>query len=211
MPKKELENLLDFSRCDSKEKVLSHAEVIARELINNWEIVSPGGKRRFLGLEFYLIIPDIFVDDATHERCEQQKSGTFYFHTKSQKKWTPPIFNRHGVDITCGNEMHRIYGGILLRHLSGNGHKDGSGLALRSLVRGDKGFKTIARGTPENKWSEDEISFFNTENESSIFEGEMYLQHAPLTEEAGIVSVKRVGIDKTIFADERLGFRRKVS
>jgi len=84
-------------------------------------------------------------------------------------------------------------------------------MGIRSLVRGDKGFKTIARGTPENKWSEDEISFFNKENNGSIFEGEMYLQYAPLAEEAEIVSVKRVGIDKTNFADELLGFRRKVN
>lgn len=212
MSKENLKKMLDFTRCDSKEKVLAHASDIATELIRNWEIVTPKGKRRFLGVEFYLKVPGVFEDDATHEREEQLESGTFYFHTKSKNEngWTPPIFNRHGVDITCGDNDSGIYGGILLRHLSGSGHRDGSGLALRSLVRGDDGFKSIKRGTPENGWSADEINFFRQEKENenlSIFEGEMYLQPASLPTEVEIIGVKRVGIEKTKFADELLGFR----
>lgn len=209
MSKKHLEKLLDFSHCNSKENVLNHAQIVAIELMNNWKIVSLKGERRFWGLEFYLTIPRVFADSATHEREEQFEKGTFYFHTKSKGGWTPPIFNRHGVDITCGNKDRGIYGGILLRHLGGEGHRDGSGLALRSLVRGDQGFRPIKRGDLNSKWSKDEISFFHRVNNNSIFNDEMFLQHNPLPEKIEIESVKRVGIEKTNFSEELLGFRRK--
>src|SRR6056297_1542429 len=153
-------DLLSFSDCKNEDDVLKKSSAIANELIKNWKIVTKNGERRLWGLEFYLFIPGVFEDEAAHCRKEQLNSGTFYFHTKSKdpKDWTPPIFNRHGVDITCGNG-EKIYGGILLRHLGGEGHRDGSGLALRSLVRGDKGFNPIKRGAPESKWSEEEIEF----------------------------------------------------
>ncbi len=205
-----LQSILSFAHCRKKEDVLSQSAVIAKELIQNWKIVSPAGERRFLGLEFYLFIPEIFEDDATHTREEQLELGTFYFHTKSKAGWTPPIFNRHGVDITCGydygDEQRDIYGGILLRHLSGVGNRDGSGLALRSLVRGDRGFESIKRGSAESRWSEGEIDFFSRTNNKSVFGSEMYLQHDPLSEKIVVDSAERVGIKKTKFATEELRF-----
>ncbi len=209
MPVSQLKGLFNFDCCNSRDKVLSHAGLVARELMNNWKIISPYGERRFLGLEFYLIIPEVFVDDATHARREQLESGTFYFHTKSKGQWTPPIFNRHGVDITCGNKDCGIYGGILLRHLGGEGHRDGSGVALRSLVRGDQGFKPIKRGSPLGKWSNAEIDFFNRENSSSIFNGPMRVEYDPLIEKIEVTPVARIGLGNKQFAKELLGFRAR--
>lgn len=207
----ELLNLLSFTNCRSKAEVLLHAKVIASELIQNWKIVSQAGERRFYGLEFYVNIPDIFEDEATHQRNEQLERGTFYFHTKTKNpKWSPPIFNRHGIDITCGDKVRNIHGGILLRHLGGVGHKDGSGLALRSLARGDDGFKTIKRGSQGSKWSEEEVSFFERMNSKPVFGKEMYLGYDPLNEKVKVKEVPRIGISNTNYAQEELGFMREM-
>lgn len=133
--------LLDFSHVKNVTQLREHAAQIAVEIMQNWELVSFNQSRRILALEFYLIIPGIFEDDSTtlvagkkgaaHKRFEQLSCGHFHFHfhTKSKgEKWSPPIFNRHGVDITCGTKEKGIYGGILLRHLSGENCQDGSGL-----------------------------------------------------------------------------------
>lgn len=203
---KNLLDLLSFAHCQNKVDVLWHASIIAGELMQNWKIVTPTGARRFLGLEFYLNIPDILIDSATHKREEQLQRGTFYFHTKSRNpNWTPPIFNRHGVDITCGDKKRDIHGGILLRHLSGVGHRDGSGLALRCLVRGNKGFAPIKRGSP-GQWSNIEIAFFKKMNAVSIFGHEMYLTYAPFPEKLKIKKKPRIGIENSNYAQENLGF-----
>ena len=203
---KNLLKLLSFAHCQNKEGVLRHASSVARELILNWKIITPTGERRILGLEFYLNIPGIFIDSSTHKRDEQLDRGTFYFHTKSKNpNWTPPIFNRHGVDITCGDKAYGIHGGILLRHLGGLGHRDGSGLALRCLVRGDKGFLPIKRGFP-NQWSENEIAFFKKMNAASVFGHAMYLAYAPLSEKVKITKRPRIGIESSNHAQEPLGF-----
>ncbi len=210
-----LREKLSFSHCKDISAILAHSYLIAEELMNNWKIVSKKGERRFWGLEFYLHIPGIFEDDATHKRIEQLNSGTFYFHSKSKgycadtgkPNWTYPIFNRHGVDITCGDQQH-IYGGILLRHLGGEGHRDGSGLALRSLMRGDAGFKPIKRGSPEHGWSGEEKAIFERMNNQPIFGGEISLEHDPLSKSIIPQKIPRIGIKKTKFAALELGFRR---
>lgn len=209
MHENELLNNLRFINCKTRNDVFLHVDKLAKELITNWKIVTPKGEHRFLGLEFYLIIPNLFVDPSTHKRDEQLESGTFYFHSNSKGDWTPPIINRHGVDITCGDVKRGIYGGILLRHISGEGHRDGSGLALRSLVRGDDGFKKIPRGSHDSKWSEEEKAFLEDMNRKSIFDNEIYLKHCPLLEEVSIAGVERVNVDDSILEHyEKLGFRR---
>lgn len=217
--KNHLLKLLDFSHVKNVSQVRAHAEEIANELMNNWEIVSFGQTRRMLALEFYLIIPKIFEDDSTtidpvsgkkgaaHKRFEQLTPGEFYFHTKSKgEKWSPPIFNRHGVDITCGNKEKNIYGGILLRHLSGEASRDGSGRALRAIMRGDKGFQVINSSSKDFGWSEKEINLIKKVHHTSIFDGEIRLEWAPLKNKIEIQKLPRVGIEKTRFANELLRF-----
>lgn len=205
----ELKSLLSFAHCIDEEDVQKKAKEIATELILNWKIVTPLSERRFWGLEFYVHIPnDVFEDDAAHCREEQLEAGTFYFHTKSKKKWTPPIFNRHGVDISCGDIGKNIHGGILMRHLGGEGNRDGSGVALRSLVRGDEGFKRIKRGSSEAKWTEEEVSFFKRLNSECIFGCEMYLAYSPLDKKAEVSALPRIGIDGTRYFDKKLRFVR---
>lgn len=203
-----LKRLLTFAHCGDEKQVLDRAVEVAAELLRNWTIVTPQGQRRFLAVEFYLFIPGIFEDDAVHCRKEQLERGTFYFHTRSKGDWTPPIFNRHGVDITCGDFVRGIYGGILLRHLSGRGNRDGSGVALRSLVRGDSGFRPVKRGSDLSGWSEGEIGFFRRMNGRDIFGNEMYLIPSPSDRDVEIVALPRIGIDGTRYSDKKLRFVR---
>lgn len=217
--KKHLLKLLDFSHVKNIQEVRKQAEKIAHELINNWELISFGETRRFLALEFYLIIPGIFEDDKTtkdpvsgkkgsaHKKNEQLSSGHFYFHSSANNK--PPPFFRHGVDINCGNKEKKIYGGILLRHLSGENNQDGSGRALRAILRGDKGFNVITPKSDAAKWSRKELKIIEDMNDKSIFGGEIHLAWAPQKDKVAIKATTRFGIDKTRFAKEHLRFEVK--
>lgn len=200
-------SLLDYTKVISPSDVVTHSQVIAEELIRNWKIKSFGQERAFLGLEFYIYIPEIFEDTAVHQRREQLETGTFYFHTKSKgEKWSPPIFNRHGVDITCGNKDRKIHGGILLRHLGGEGHTDGSGYALRSIMRGDEGFKKIPHGLGLNTWTDSEKEFFKRFNNHAIVGGEIELVWRPGHYSGKITSHERIGIENKSHAKEKLRF-----
>ncbi len=218
----ELLKLLDFSHVKNVHQLREHAALVAFEIMNNWELISFHESRRILALEFYLIIPGIFEDDSTtidpvtgkkgaaHKRFEQLSSGRFHFHTKSKgEKWSPPIFNWHGVDITCGTKDKGLYGGILLRHLSGEHSQDGSGRALRAILRGDKGFIPIQRKSKDFGWSEKEIKLIKKKHHTSIFEDEIRLSWAPLKTKLKIEQLPRIGIEKTRFANELLRFRAK--
>lgn len=218
--------LLDFSQVQNEGDVFEQAQKIAEELLLNWQIKS--NERSLFSIEaieFYLIIPDVFEDDAnaqpkgaTHGRPEQLSQGKFYVHTKSKKGWTLPTFNRHGIDITCGKETRgsddktkgRIYGGILLRHIGGQDHKDGSGRALRVLLRGEAGHKTIAHESDEHGWSDEEKEILEKLNQSDIFENDLGIELVysprPKEERVQIVSGRRIGIEETRFADAKLRF-----
>lgn len=198
--------MLNFSHCKCLHDIHLHARKVAHELINNWKIQTLKGDHRFLALEFYLHIPGVMEDSAVHCRTEQLNKATFYLHTKSKApNWSPPIFNRHGIDITCGSKEHNIHGGILIRHISGEDNQDGSGRALRVLMRGDEGFKSIKQGSPEARWTDQEKNFFAEFNNSPIFDGDIQLVYDP-QEEQMIESTKRVGIEKTSHGEVHLRF-----
>lgn len=213
-----LKSLLNFSHVKTHQEVLAHARKISEELLLNWKIKSlTGSLHTFEGLEFYLTIPHVLEDDvdnkgASHKRKEQLTSARFYVHTKSKgDRWSLPIFNRHGVDITCGNSDLGIYAGILIRHLGGKNHRDGSGRALRVLLRGDDGFLPITRKkAPQHfGWSETEKEILQKLNGAHIFNnatGIALIRSARDSSDLKIVEKKRVGIDKTKYADELLRF-----
>ncbi|MBK7962454.1 MAG: hypothetical protein IPK04_15460 [Bdellovibrionales bacterium] len=210
--------ILDFSKVQNVNDVLVQAQEIASELLLNWQIRSSKKTLHSIeAVEFYLIIPGIFEDDAnaqpkgaTHRRPEQLSQGRFYVHTKSKAGWSLPIFNRHGIDITCGNGAIGIYGGILLRHLGGHGNKDGSGRALRVLLRGEDGHRTISQGSNEAAWSDEEREILKKLNQADIFENELGIElvfsSRPIDKKAQILSGKRIGVDKTRFANVNLRF-----
>jgi len=202
-----LSDLLSFEDCKCIKDVFDRAELIADHLISNWKIITPLGEHRFLGLEFYIYIPNVFEDSAVHCRDEQFNSSTFYFHTKSKfPKWSPPIFNRHGVDITCGSREKGIYGGVLIRHISGENSHDGSGRALRGIVRGNKGFEAIPRGSLEANWSQEEKDFFKRMNNHSIFGGDLKLVYDPIQPKLKIKPCRRVGVENTSHGELNLRF-----
>lgn len=212
MNEKRLMSFLDFSLVKSKDEMLKQAHLIAAELMKNWEITTPKGNHRFLGLEFYLIIPQIFEDDrkkvfpngqtgSTHKNSAQLTNACFYVH--------PPKYNRNGIDITCGNIEKNIYGGILLRHLSGINNCDGSGKALRVLLMGDIGFTTIPRKV-KTSWDQNELNTLKKLNTQSIFKGEINLRWNPsdLSNDQ-IIQVPRINISgkKTYYSEEPLRFK----
>lgn len=220
MNEEQLQQLLDFSKTTDKQSVFDHANNIAKELLLNWQIRSESESLHTLeALEFYLIIPNLFEDDrkkevngkrgATHKRMEQLESGTFYVHTKSAASWTLPIFNRQGIDITCGNKSKDIYGGILIRHVGGINNKDGSGRALRVILRGDSGHAPIPRSSDKFGWSNTEKEVLKKLNGANIFSNQtgIRLIRRPSNQSTReVLSEKRIGIEGTIYADERLRF-----
>lgn len=208
---------LDFAKCKTLKDTLQKAEVIATELILHYKIESYKNTLHTIeALEFYLVIPQILEDDvgtggASHKRIEQLTSSCFYVHTKSKgENWSLPIFNRHGIDITCGDARKNIYGGILLRHLGGKNHSDGSGKALRVLLRGDAGHKKISRDSSEFGWSEKEKKILCELNGKNIFENDVGIKLVRSDrhdiDKIKIVAAKRVGIEKTKFAELKLRF-----
>ncbi|AGH95091.1 hypothetical protein [Pseudobdellovibrio exovorus] len=213
-----LKALLSFSHVRTHQEALVHARTIAEELLLNWKIKSAcGSLHTFEGLEFYLSIPHVLEDDvdnagASHKRKEQLTSSRFYVHTKSKgDRWSLPIFNRHGVDITCGNPDLGIYAGILIRHIGGKNHQDGSGRALRVLLRGDIGFLPISRKkTPQNfGWSEKEKMILQELNGADIFRNSTGIELVPSSRDftdLKIIAKKRIGIEKTKYANELLRF-----
>lgn len=207
--KKKLLHLLDFTQVKNLSKVRDQAHLIAQELLSNWSIAGLGGTARIMAIEFYLHIPGVFEDNASHNRLEQLSHAKFYFHTKSKgEKWSPPIFNRHGLDITCGNGERGIYAGILLRHLAiGPLHRDGSGLALRALMRGEAGFEKIVAGSPEFGWKAAELEVMRKLNHQSIFGHEIHLEYSPREKPLIISALPRIGIAKTRYASELLRFK----
>lgn len=163
-----------------------------------------------MGLEFYIFIPDHFEDDSVHCRPEQLDCGTFYFHTNAKApNWAPPIINRHKIDITYKNKSLGIYRDILLKHLDREGNKDGSGLALRSIMRGDSGFQSIPRGSAHSNWSAEEIEFFKSRNETSIFNRDLKIIPREVETLIKPKQVLRVGVEKTNFGNLNFGFRVK--
>ncbi len=216
--KSRLMEILDFSNVKNENDVLARAQKVASELLLNWQIRSSKKTLHSIeAVEFYLIIPGKFEDDAnaqpkgaTHRRPEQLSKGKFYVHTKSKAGWSLPIFNRHGIDITCGNGALGIYGGILLRHLGGHGNKDGSGRALRVLLRGEAGHRSIPQGSKEAAWSDEEREILKKLNQADIFDNELGIELVfsprPNDKKVQISSGKRIGVDKTRFANVNLRF-----
>lgn len=212
-----LQSLLDFSSYKTKSEIFLHAHVIAESVLLHWQFKSLKGSFHTIeSIEFYIIAPNVFEDDsefggATHKRREQLSSGKFYIHTKSKgDRWTLPIFNRHGIDITSGNPETGTYAGILIRHLGGTNHRDGSGLALRAILRGHSGFEPMPRGPKNTCWTNVEAKILTDLNNADIFENStgiiLVRKKRPYPERFKIKTNKRIGIENTRFADELLQF-----
>ncbi|GAB4420571.1 MAG: hypothetical protein OHK0056_31160 [Bacteriovoracaceae bacterium] len=200
-----IKEILTFSKSKSSAEVFEQAELIATQLIKYCALKSFDRIHHFNALEFYINIPGVFEDGVnsggpTHMRDEQLQSGTFYCHTKSNNgKWSAPIFNRHGIDITAGDFSNNIHCGILIRHLGANDpkvkHMDGSGRALRVLLRGDSGFKAMNKTMPDWNWSKSELAYLEELNGSSICEGKTQIIELSNPRNVIIEAKPRIGID----------------
>jgi hypothetical protein len=83
-------------------------------------------------LELYLYRSDIWPDESTHGfrfgTREQLERGTWYLHRDGK---LPP--KRLGIDITAGSHDPEIHVGFLIAAI---GEKDGSGRAVKTVLRG---------------------------------------------------------------------------
>jgi len=208
-------SLMHFEFSDIK-KIFKRTTEIAHILLNNYAIINNLSEKRWINtIEFYIAnitLPDYASQGgATHERAEQKKSGYFYVHTKSKADWTTPIFNRHGIDITCGS--NNCYGGILIREIENPKNIEGSGRTLRAILRGDEGYNPIPRKDPRNGWSEDEKEILEDLNNSSIFCNETNIKIIPIkNRNCSLYKGKRVGIGKTKFSELELRYSvRKIN
>ena len=79
-------------------------KTIARELFDNFAIITGEATYRFLEIEFYWNSPN-HIDDSTYQRKHvNPKTGEWFFHYS-------------GVDIALKNENNGGYGGILIRSI----------------------------------------------------------------------------------------------
>ncbi|MEI8347936.1 MAG: hypothetical protein WCG27_10755 [Pseudomonadota bacterium] len=170
--------MFSFAGVCSREDVYKRAQDFARQIIFDLAIKGfDGCLRRITAVEFYLHIPRLFEDGvcaggATHQQREQLNRETFYIHTrrKNQGKELEKSFaapNRAGMDITCGDNR-KIFGGILIRELDEN---DGPSLALRSIIRGNKGLVPIPRESDLNVWNKHEKEILCSIDSSNIWSG----------------------------------------
>ena len=79
-------------------------KTIAKELFDNYAIITGEATYRFLEIEFYWNSPN-HIDDSTYQRKHvNPKTGEWFFHYS-------------GVDIALKNEENGGYGGILIRSI----------------------------------------------------------------------------------------------
>jgi hypothetical protein len=193
--------LLNFNNCSKSSEVVDQAELIAEELLSHWYVFSFGKVRKILEIEFYVSIPGVLEDETVHHRPELMSQARFYTHTNCQEgNWSPPIFNRHGIDITCGNRSREIRAGILLRHIDGENHRAGPALTLRAMVRGDQGFKKLHAGDPDWGWTPYEEEYLKELNNANIFKGKTRLVYIG-GEQQMPQSSKRIGIENSSHAN----------
>lgn len=89
---------MDLFSIDKKNEEASFQR-IAKELLNNYVIMSNHVPYRITEIEFYINSAD-HGDDYTHSHPLQKTKGKWYMHGS-------------GMDITCGSDD--FYGGILIR------------------------------------------------------------------------------------------------
>ncbi|TSA37659.1 MAG: hypothetical protein D4R64_05555 [Porphyromonadaceae bacterium] len=97
-----------------RQTTFAKMESLADELMNN-RILKAGNKQyRLTEIEFYLFHRELFPDPTTHCDKRQLTSDHWYFHRFPGSEILRPL-NRIGMDLTCGNQAEKIYGGILIR------------------------------------------------------------------------------------------------
>lgn len=159
--------------------------------------------RKITAIEFYFYHEKHWPDEAAHRHEMQLTCGNFYVH--HAPKFRAP--NYAGIDIAWGNRDGNIYGGILIRELD---HRDGSGLAIRALIRGEKGLVPVpsVEGHPLLKWSGDEKELLEKIHGSSVFDVHSPVHLIKALDDAALrfSTRKRVGIDGKNYADMLLNY-----
>jgi hypothetical protein len=135
--------LPEFVGAKSFLEIQSRFVGFARKIMCSYELVYGDNERRWrvTALELYLSM-NIWPDPYTHGAPEQRRSGTWYVHDDGRRA---PIYS--GVDITCGSDVHDVFGGVLIRELC----KERRWIFQR-IVRGDR----INISRKGNVWTDQE-------------------------------------------------------
>jgi len=106
-----IDNELSTSKLNSGLAIGKQFEMVANALLNGYVLVTSGVEWRLFEIEFYyhsLIHQDPYV----HCHPQQLSKGRWYFH-KTSSYFKSGFFR--GVDLTFGDEIANIHGGILIR------------------------------------------------------------------------------------------------
>jgi hypothetical protein len=127
---------------DVKERFYKSAKIIMQE----YDLKRGDWCWQITALELYLFHREIWPDPTTHGDKfkgvrEQLKSGTWYVHRDGK---LPP--KRLGIDITAGDSDSELHAGLLVAAI---GDLDGSGRAVRTIVRGDPHIGSWSYATEE--------------------------------------------------------------
>lgn len=109
--------LTDISSREVNLEALPQAfDEVAISLLRQAKIVTPKEEYYLREIEIYLNDGREHNDVYTHCNKRQLEFGEWYFHRYTTLE---PFLknNRNGVDITFGNEVEKIYGGILIRKI----------------------------------------------------------------------------------------------
>lgn len=199
--KKQAENklldLLKFNLEDLRQEGRMHD--IASFIFSNFLIQGIHGESfHITALEFYLYHKTLFQDSASHRQPLQLSSGKFYVHTHGKESnFKSP--NYSGIDITCGNSEHAIWGGILLRQLD---FMAGPGKAAQLLVKGKK--HTFSK---EAKWTDKEKAVLRSIQWTDIFDSPIKLIARESPVKVTLKTKKRVGIKLSSMEDALFHFK----
>lgn len=110
-------------------------------------------------LELYMH-SEYWPDPNTDRNSEQLKSGTWYVRRRGTNA------NTSRIDITAGSKANNIHCGMLIRGIN---YLDGSGKALKSIIRGD--FKDGSA----RSWTAEEVGLLNTIHGCSVTDAPLKL------------------------------------
>ena len=151
-----------------KENIHKVFDEIAITLLRQTKIVTPKNQYYFREIEIYFYDKDLHQDTYAHKNKRQLKFGEWYFHRYIDIE---PFLksNRNGVDLTFGNELKGIYGGILIRKIQNIKTRDlivGINKIARELIDniGKENVNSIALNCGHFAFEKDQILHLEVEN-----------------------------------------------
>ncbi len=108
-----MNNILTINEHSFKREFSPEFDIIAKALLNEFQLITPEHKYWIREIEFYYY-SEKHTDYYSHKNNRQLTNSNFYFHRfKNPDKYERLM--QKGIDITCGDNKNKRYGGILIR------------------------------------------------------------------------------------------------